>query len=215
MSFEAETYLLMTLKDFAIAFKAAAAADPDAKLYYNDYNLETSSSKAAGAVRIVKLVQAAGARIDGVGLQAHLIVGQTPSRAALTSRLTQFTDLGVDVAYTELDVRVSKVPSSSSDLQQQGKDYVSVVGSCLDVPRCVGVTVWGFGDSHSWVPGTFSGAGEACLYDKNVNPKPAYTSISALLASASGKRTATAAPTVAPRMTLNRVVRAEPTGGPA
>lgn len=141
-----------------------------------------------------------------------MIVGQTPSRAALAATLNQFTALNVDVAYTELDVRVSKVPATSSNLQQQAKDYVSVVGSCLDVPRCVGVTVWGFADSHSWVPGTFSGAGEACLYNSQVQPKPAFTSVSALLASASGKRTsAPAMATAAVTATMRKVVRAEPT----
>src|SRR4051812_6963866 len=66
-----------------LSFTIAAQADPSAKLYYNDFNLETSQKKADGALAIVKLVQSAssssGARIDGVGFQGHLNVGQTPS----------------------------------------------------------------------------------------------------------------------------------------
>lgn len=56
-----------------IAFRLAAAADPNAKLYYNDYNLEYGLAKALGAQKIVKLVQSYGVRIDGVGLQGHLV----------------------------------------------------------------------------------------------------------------------------------------------
>jgi len=173
---------------FAAAFKKAAATDPAAKLYYNDYNLEYFPVKADGAVRIAKLVQAAGGPIHGIGLQAHMTVGRTPTRENLTWTLNKYTALGLDVAYTELDVRIKTMPSNATTLQAQAKEYEAIVGSCLDVPRCVGITVWGFGDSHSWIPSTFPGAGDSNLYDKQARPKPAYSSVSALLASASGKR---------------------------
>lgn len=63
-----------------IAFAAAAAADPHAKLYYNDYNIEYVGPKSDGArENIVKYLQDAGIRIDGVGLQGHFVVGSTPS----------------------------------------------------------------------------------------------------------------------------------------
>jgi len=173
---------------FAMAFKKAAATDPGTKLYYNDYNLEYFPVKADGAVRIAKLVQAAGVPIHGIGLQAHMSVGRTPTRENLTWTLNKYTALGLDVAYTELDVRIKTMPSNATTLQAQAKEYEWIVGSCLDVPRCVGVTVWGFGDAHSWIPSTFPGAGDSNLFDKQSRPKPAYSSVSALLASASGKR---------------------------
>jgi endo-1,4-beta-xylanase len=118
-----------------------------------------------------------------------MTVGRTPSRENLTWTLNKYVALGLDVAYTELDVRIKGLPSNSSSLQAQAKEYEGLVGSCLDVPRCVGITVWGFGDAHSWIPQTFPGAGDSCLFDKNSRPKPAFSSVvSALLASASGKR---------------------------
>lgn len=61
---------------------------------------------------------------------------------------------------------------------------MSVVGACLAVPRCVGVVVWQFTDKYSWVPSTFTGAGEACLYDQGFAKKPAWSSVSAQLAAA-------------------------------
>ena len=145
----------------------------------------------------MQIVQKAGAPIDGVGFQGHLIVGSTPSRANLATVLRRFTSLGVEVAYTELDIRHSSLPASASALATQGNDFANVVGSCLDLaPACVGVTVWSYTDKYSWVPETFSGAGAALLYDSNLAKKPAWTSVSSVLAAA-----ATGAP-VPPTTTL-------------
>ncbi|WAO95179.1 Beta-xylanase [Fusarium falciforme] len=168
----------------AISFNAARKADPDAKLYYNDYNLEGNGAKTERALELVKIVQDAGAPIDGVGFQGHLIVGQTPSRANLATVLKRFTTLNVEVAYTELDIRHASIPASESALKTQGDDFANVVGSCLDVEGCVGVTIWGVSDKYSWVPNTFSGAGEALIYNDQYEKKPAWTSISSLLAAA-------------------------------
>ncbi|KAL2857624.1 endo-1,4-beta-xylanase precursor [Aspergillus pseudodeflectus] len=157
-----------------IAFAAAAAADPSAKLYYNDYNLEYGSNKAAGARRIVQLIQNAGVKIDGVGLQAHFGVGTLPSRSSLVSVLNSFIALGVEVAYTEADVRI-QLPTTASTLAQQATDFRNLVGSCVDtVPGCVGFTIWDWTDKYSWVPSVFDGYGAALPWDENFVKKPAY-----------------------------------------
>ncbi|KAK1753670.1 glycoside hydrolase superfamily [Echria macrotheca] len=169
---------------FAIAFNLAKKADPNAKLYYNDYNLEYNQAKTNKVYDLVKIIQNAGAPIEGVGFQGHLIVGSTPSRSALATTLRRFTALGLEVAYTELDIRHSSMPPSSSALATQGNDYANVVGSCLDVEGCVGVTVWGYTDKYSWVPGTFPGTGAALLYNDQLQKKPAWTSVSSVLAAA-------------------------------
>lgn len=128
-----------------IAFEAAAAADPDAKLYYNDFSIEMSGPKSTGALNIVKTLQAAGTKIDGVGFQSHFIVGSTPSKASQISNLESFTALGVEVALTELDIRM-KLPSTTVSLNQQSTDYQDTVEACLEVEGCVGITVWDFDD---------------------------------------------------------------------
>lgn len=122
------------------------------------------------------MVQDYGAKIDGVGLQAHLIGGQVPSVTDLRNNLKRFTDLGVDVAYTELDVRVP-VPAKAADEKQQALDYANVMASCKQTSRCVGVTIWDYSDDHSWVPAVFSGYGSALPFDGKKQPKPAYWSI--------------------------------------
>lgn len=131
-----------------IAFEAAAAADPDVKLYYNDFGIETAGVKATAALNIVKTLQAAGTKIDGVGFQSHFIVGSTPSKASLVENLNSFTELGVEVALTELDIRM-QLPSTTASLAQQSTDYQTTVSACLAVTDCVGITVWDFDDKVS------------------------------------------------------------------
>jgi endo-1,4-beta-xylanase len=137
-------------RDFIpIAFKAAAAADPNAKLYYNDYNIENPGAKYNAALEIVRNIQASGARIDGVGLQAHFIVGQTPSKENLKTVLAGFSALVGEVTYTELDIRHSRVPSTAAGRTQQSVDYQTVMEACLESPKCIGITVWDFADQVS------------------------------------------------------------------
>ncbi|WP_225099749.1 endo-1,4-beta-xylanase [Streptomyces sp. CoH27] len=162
----------------ANALTWAHAADPDARLYINDYNVEGVNAKSDALYNLVKSLKAQGVPIDGVGLQAHLILGQVPS--TLQQNIQRFADLGVDVAITELDVRM-QLPADSTKLAQQKADFNSVVAACAAVTRCVNVTVWGFTDADSWVPGTFPGYGAATPYDENYQPKPAYYGIATAL----------------------------------
>ncbi|KAG9961311.1 endo-1,4-beta-xylanase, partial [Aureobasidium melanogenum] len=168
-----------------IAFRFAEKyAGSKTKLYYNDYNLEYGSAKALGAQRILKLVQSYGVQIDGVGLQAHLSSeatastggGVTPDVQTLTNVLKLYTDLGVEVAYTELDVRFT-TPATDAKLKAQADAYARVVQSCINVKKCVGITVWGVSDQYSWIPGVFPTEGAALLWDENFNKKPAYSSV--------------------------------------
>ncbi|OCH87108.1 endo-1,4-beta-xylanase A precursor [Obba rivulosa] len=156
------------------ALQAARAADPNAKLYINDYNIESTGAKATAMLNLVKQLKSAGVPVDGVGLQCHFIVGEVPT--SLQSVMQQFTALGVEVAITELDIRMT-LPETQALLTQQQKDYQSVVAACMAVEGCVGITVWDYTDKYSWVPSTFSGQGDACPWDSNLQKKPAYTGI--------------------------------------
>ena len=127
----------------SIALKAARAADPDAKLYINDYNIEYSGAKATAMLNLVKQLIADGVPIDGVGFQSHFIVGSVPT--SIQTVLEQFTALGLEVAITELDIRMT-LPATDALLAQQAKDYQSVVQACMNVEKCVGITIWDYTD---------------------------------------------------------------------
>jgi endo-1,4-beta-xylanase len=167
----------------ADAFRAARAADPDVKLYINDYNTDGTGAKSDGMYRLVQSLQAAGVPIDGVGFQSHLAV-QYGFPTNMRQNLQRFADLGLDVAITELDVRM-QLPPTAAKLTTQANYFRDVTNACLAVARCVGVTMWGYTDKYSWVPDTFPGEGAALVADENFQRKPAYTAMHDALAGGS------------------------------
>ena len=99
------------------AFRWAHEADPEAELYYNDYNLETSKAKCDAAVAIVKDLKSKGLRIDGVGIQLH--GGLTyPSAEGLEYAITSLAATGVKVMITELDIRTQTRGPRGADVSQ-------------------------------------------------------------------------------------------------
>jgi endo-1,4-beta-xylanase len=158
----------------ADAFRAARAADPAAKLYINDFNVEGMNAKSNALFNLVSTLRQQGVPIDGVGLQGHFILNSLPS--GIQQNIQRFANLGVDVSLTEVDIRM-QLPADTTKLSQQASNYSSVLNACLAVPRCVSFTTWGFTDAHSWVPGTFSGQGAALPFNENFQPKPAYNAM--------------------------------------
>lgn len=162
-----------------LAFEFAHAADPEAKLYYNDYSAEDMGQKANGVYNLLRELKTAGVPIDGVGWQMHLVNGFRITEAH-RQNAERLAGLGLDLMITELDVR-ARLPLSTSDLQTQAESYREVADFCLQQPNCRALLMWGFTDKYSWVPGFFSGMGDALIFDANYQPKPAYGSLQATL----------------------------------
>jgi endo-1,4-beta-xylanase len=102
------------------------------------------------------------------------VAGAAP--ADLPAVMADFAALDVDVAVTELDLRI-RLPADKQSLLMQAADYGSVVRACRETPRCVGVTTWGITDDRSWIPSFFSGYGAALPFDEHYRPKPAVAAI--------------------------------------
>ncbi|MFC1430324.1 endo-1,4-beta-xylanase [Streptacidiphilus sp. N1-3] len=195
----------------ADALRTAHAADPTAKLYLNDYNIEGTGAKSNGMYSLVQSLKSQGVPIDGVGFESHFILGQVPS--TMQANMQRFAALGVNVAVTELDDRI-QLPATSANLAQQASDYAAVVNDCLAVSGCVGVSQWGVGDADSWIPGAFSGQGAATMYDNNYQPKPAYNAVVTALGGSSTAPPTTTPPTTTPPTTTPPTT-APPTTGAA
>jgi endo-1,4-beta-xylanase len=144
-----------------VAFRTARNADPSVRLCYNDYNIENwSYAKTQGVYNMIRDFKSRGVPIDCVGLQTHFTGGSSlPGNFQTT--LSSFAALGVDVALTEVDV------TNASTSQ-----YAGLTQACLNVPRCIGITVWGVRDSDSW-----RSSENPLLFDGNGNKKAAYTSV--------------------------------------
>ncbi|TPQ20908.1 non-reducing end alpha-L-arabinofuranosidase family hydrolase [Streptomyces sporangiiformans] len=171
------------------AFRTARAADPAAKLCYNDYNIENwTDAKTQGVYAMVRDFKSRGVPIDCVGLQSHFGSGGPPANFGTT--LSNFAALGVDVQITELDIATA--PPTA---------YANTVKACLNVSRCTGITVWGIRDSDSW-----RSADTPLLFDSGGNPKPAYDAVISTLgagtSSSAGPSTSpSASPSTSPSST--------------
>lgn len=172
-----------------LAFTHAHAADPAAKLFYNDYNAEQKgNAKGDRVFELVKDLKARGIPIDGVGLQGHYFVepdGTTsngvPDMQAIRDNMARYKEIGVEVQITECDFRIGK-PLDDTKAQLQNKFYADMLQACIDAENCSHFTVWGLSDLDSWVPGTFADYDYAHLWDKDLKAKPDYTAMSQVFA---------------------------------
>jgi endo-1,4-beta-xylanase len=166
----------------ADAFRWAHQADPKAKLFLNDYNVEGVNAKSDAYYALVKDLLAQRVPVQGFGAQGHFGVQfGFDSASGVATNLRRFEALGLDTAITEVDVRML-MPADTVKLQAQAQGYSVLLQGCLLAKRCRSFTVWGFTDKYSWVPGFFEGEGAANLLDENFAAKPAYREMQAVLA---------------------------------
>lgn len=102
-----------------------------------------AGAKSTAMINLVKQLQADGVPIDGIGIEGHLIVGEVPT--TMVENFNAFTALGVEISINELDIRMT-LPSTDALLEQQKQDYQTVVSACMQVEKCVGVTLWDYTD---------------------------------------------------------------------
>jgi endo-1,4-beta-xylanase len=183
------------------AFRLAQKAAPHTLLYYNDYNIE-EPKKRAGAIALIKKIQEAGVRIDGVGIQGHWHAGSIPFKN-IEESIEAFSKLGVKVMFTELDLSVlpnpwdhntadvsaTRVENNSAAMNPYTnglpdsvqhmltKGYVGLFRLFLKHKDVVSrVTFWGVNDSQSWL-NDFPIRGRTNYplpFDRNYQPKEVY-----------------------------------------
>jgi endo-1,4-beta-xylanase len=180
-SLRTESYWHKTIgpEYLAMAFRFAREADPDAILYYNDYNNEDEGPKADAVYALVADLKKQGVPIDGVGWQMHVVNGFQVT-ADHRSNARRLAALGLELSVTELDVRIP-LPANAAALARQADAYRDIAAFCLSEPAFKALVLWGFTDKHSWIPGFFPGTGEALIFDADYRPKPAYESLRSAL----------------------------------
>jgi endo-1,4-beta-xylanase len=150
----------------------AHQADPQVQLVINDYNIEGLNPKSDAYYALVKDLKAKGVPVGAIGIQGHLSL-DFPFPGQVPENVKRFAQLGLDVNFTEADVRMT-LPVTDELLARQASYFRQLLDACLSVRRCHTFTVWGFTDAHSWVPGFFTGQGAATPFTETYEPKPAY-----------------------------------------
>ena len=195
-------YTVIGNEFFEKAFEYAHAADPDAELYYNDYN-EWYPRKIQTVSRLVRYLQSKDIRIDGIGLQGHWGLSY-PTLDEIDHMLTEYGKLGVKLMITELDVSVLPPATgrTSADvnervagserldpyrdglpprLQQALAERYAAIFRVLEkhADKLDRVTFWGIHDGNSWrnhIP-VRGRTDYPLLFDRQLRPKRAYESV--------------------------------------
>lgn len=158
------------------AFRWAHEADPDAKLFINDYQIEEQGMKSDMIYDIVSDFIDRGVPIDGVGFQFHVDMSDPFDLKRVYANLKRFDDLGLMMDFTEIDARM-KLPSNEFSIEEQSAMYKSLMEIALNFDSITSYTMWGFTDKYSWIPGFFNGQGEGLIFDETYQPKENYYAI--------------------------------------
>jgi endo-1,4-beta-xylanase len=167
------------------AFRLAHAADPQAQLIYNDYEIEGGDTpKGEAAYALCKRLKEAGVPITGVGFQMHVDPRQWPSADTIRRNMERYAALGLIIEYTEMDVAVGALPGEiDAKLQKQKEITKEIVAACVAVDKCTGITFWGVSDEHSWLNsaewGRLRGPGPhyPLPFNAKLQPKPIVSGI--------------------------------------
>lgn len=174
----------------ADAFRLARKADPKAKLFLNEllWDARIGDPKSDALLALVARLKKARVPIDGVGIQAHAMLGTTspwfPSTAAALKRyIDALGKLGVKVEITELDVRLPLLADQPNPLAAQAAVYRRVASACARARACTGLTVWGQRDSDSWLDSysltSATAPNNPLLLDASGKRKLAYQAVAA------------------------------------
>ena len=164
-------YNLLGKGYIANVFKWAHEADPQTKLFYNDYNAEGINPKSNAVYALVKSLLAKGIPIHGVGFQTHMDASFTSATSTMPANLERFRALGLEVQMTEVDVKTLASGTRAEKFALQAKAYGDLVRTCL-AAKCTAFITWGFTDAYSW-----RASSQPLPFDSNYAPKPAYYAI--------------------------------------
>lgn len=162
------------------AFVWAHRADPQAKLYINDYGVEfAGDTKTEAYFNLIKRLKASNLPVDGCGLQCHLTTGQLDT-LKLEKNIKRYAEIGLKCIITELDIALAN-PHAADALTLQAKEYGAITRVFLRNENCPSMLVWGISDNHSWRQN------QPLLFDSSLKPKPAYYNVHAQLRLAAEK----------------------------
>jgi endo-1,4-beta-xylanase len=167
----------------SLAFEQARAADPNAVLFLNDYNLELFPAKRRAFLRLAEDLLKAGVPLGGLGTQTHLDHQNDP--AAIGPALRELASLGLPIHLSELDVTLKGAPGdrrAALALQARLAGAAAEGFAALPEAQRFAFTSWGVRDRDSWLRTSPEKSAEfpgdqPLLLDDAGRPKPAFTAL--------------------------------------
>jgi len=160
------------------SFRAARAADANAKLFYNDYGAESVNSKSDFIYNMCKRMIEADppVPIDGVGFQMHVdTINIDKQLRSIKANFQRFAALEIEIHVTEMDVLIRRHRGHNERLQAQM--FAGVLKICVDIPQCTAFLAWGVSDKTSWKKEY-----TPLIFDPEYAPKPAFAKMVRVLA---------------------------------
>jgi endo-1,4-beta-xylanase len=169
------------------AFIYAHEADPDAVLFYNDFNIERDTTKLHAVLNMVNEFKDKGVPISGIGFQMHIRMDISDEIIAYS--LKKAADTGLQIHLSEVDIifnthndeRLGGIENYSfltNEMKQaqaeKYKNLIHMYKTIVPKEQQFGITFWDFTDRDSWIKGFFNMKDWPCIYDDDLQPKPAY-----------------------------------------
>jgi endo-1,4-beta-xylanase len=164
------------------AFKYAHEANPEAKLFYNDYGLETNPTKLNAVIRFFNTLKLKGVTIDGIGLQMHINIKYSQSNM-IEQVIQAVANQNYLVHLSEVDISLNPLSKeyqlNDKDLEAQAQLMAKIVRTYKNIPKHLqfGITFWGISDNYSWIRSYFNRVDYPLLFDENFKPKPIYCNL--------------------------------------
>ncbi len=168
------------------AFLFASEADPNALLFYNDFNLESNTTKRKSVLSLLNNLRNKGVKVDGIGVQMHIST-YYPEPSQIADTFCEIIADQYKVHVSELDISINPLGKDIEPSEALFNAQANVLGSVVlhyhQIPEQYqyGITFWGISDKNSWIRSYYNREDYPLLYDDNYVPKPCYCKLMSIL----------------------------------
>lgn len=164
------------------AFRYAKEANPQALLFYNDYNLESNSAKRKSVLALLNSLRARGIQVDGIGVQMHISTTY-PEPSQIAQAFQEIAANHYQIHLSEFDISVNPQGKDQVAIEQLFTEQAHVLGKIVanynQIAKAYqyGITFWGISDKHSWIRSFYNRQDYPLLYNDDYLPKPCYCTL--------------------------------------
>ena len=168
------------------AFMYAHEADPDALLFYNDYDIALNETKRKAILSLLNNLRQRGVPIHGIGMQMHISIVH-PENKQIAAALKEISDNGFKIHLSEIDISVNplskEIEPSIELFERQANKLAAITLLYKEIPskNQYGMTFWGLSDKNTWIRNYFNRDDYPLLFDDDYNPKPVYCKFKEIL----------------------------------